>query len=258
MKTRFLLSAFAAAALLSSTALATSSASAATPPNVLVVAQSIDDIVSLDPAEGYELTSVESFNSLYQRLIEANAKKPTQLDPVLASSWKAAADGQSVTFELRKGATFASGNPVRPEDVIFSLSRALKLNKSPVFILETLGWTRRQYRQHRSRRSTTRTSQISWPAKVGTSFALSILSAPDRLDRRREAGRCRTSRTTISAMPISTTPFSRQRSVQASSAYTPGRGAGVRRQSDLTNGWAEDWRDHNLQGMCRMPRHVAC
>lgn len=36
---------------------------AATPANTLVIAQSIDDVVSFDPAQGFELTTVQSFNS---------------------------------------------------------------------------------------------------------------------------------------------------------------------------------------------------
>jgi hypothetical protein len=45
---------------------------AETPANALIVAQSIDDAVSFDPAEGFELTTVQSFNNLYQRLIESD------------------------------------------------------------------------------------------------------------------------------------------------------------------------------------------
>ncbi|MEK1902941.1 MAG: ABC transporter substrate-binding protein, partial [Rhizobium sp.] len=45
---------------------------AETPANVLVVAQSIDDAVSFDPAEGFELTTVQSFNNIYQRLVQSN------------------------------------------------------------------------------------------------------------------------------------------------------------------------------------------
>ena len=39
------------------------------------------------------------------------------------------------------GAKFASGNPVRFEDVLFSYRRVLRLNKAPAFILSRLGWT---------------------------------------------------------------------------------------------------------------------
>jgi len=48
------------------------SAIAATPPGVLVVAQSIDDAVSFDPAEGYELTTVQTFNNVYHRLVQTS------------------------------------------------------------------------------------------------------------------------------------------------------------------------------------------
>jgi peptide/nickel transport system substrate-binding protein len=115
-------------------------AHAETPPNVLVVAQSIDDAVSFDPAEGFELTTVQSFNNLYQRLVQANREDGTKIEPALAASWEPGSDGKSLTFALAD-AKFSSGNPVRPEDVIFSLTRAVKLNKSPAFILNELGWT---------------------------------------------------------------------------------------------------------------------
>jgi peptide/nickel transport system substrate-binding protein len=177
MKPRFLTGALLAVALLVPSALAIGAATAATPPNVLIVAQSIDDIVSLDPAEGFELTTVQSFNSLYQRLVESDPAKPTALLPVLAESFQPGADNQSLTFAIRKDAKFASGNPVRPEDVIFSLSRAVKLDKSPVFILKQLGWDAATVDTFLSKVDDSHV-KINWPAKVGPSFALSILSAP--------------------------------------------------------------------------------
>src|SRR4029078_7439208 len=87
---------------------------AETPQNVLVVAQAIDDAVSFDPAEGFELTTVQSFNNLYQRLVQSNRDDGTKIDPALAASWEAGSDGKSLTFALAD-AKFASGNPVRPE-----------------------------------------------------------------------------------------------------------------------------------------------
>ena len=45
------------------------------PPDVLVVAQSLDDITSLDPAEGYELSSMQAFTS-YQRLVQPDPDHP--------------------------------------------------------------------------------------------------------------------------------------------------------------------------------------
>ncbi|WP_237153826.1 ABC transporter substrate-binding protein [Oryzibacter oryziterrae] len=163
--------------LLSGAAFLTTGAQAATPPGILIVAQSIDDIVSLDPAEGFELTTVQSFNSLYQRLVESDPADPVKLEPVVAESYEAGADGRSIVFKLRDGATFASGNPVRPEDVVFSLVRAVKLDKSPVFILKELGWNAETVEQFVTKVDDSHV-KVSWPAKVGPSFALSILSAP--------------------------------------------------------------------------------
>src|SRR3954465_5819182 len=97
-----------------SLALAGVVAHAETPPNVLVVAQSIDDAVSFDPAEGFELTTVQAFNNIYQRLIQSDRKDGTKIDPALALSWQPGADGKSLTFKLDPTAKFASGNPVRP------------------------------------------------------------------------------------------------------------------------------------------------
>lgn len=153
-----------------------SSAWAKTPADTLIVARSIDDIVSLDPAESFEITATNTLTNLYQRLLEPDRNNPSVLVPALAKSWTAGSDDKSLVFELRDGATFASGNPVRPEDVIYSFKRVVKLNKTPAFILGELGWTAdnvdgflTKVDDHHVR--------VAWPAGVGSAFALSILSA---------------------------------------------------------------------------------
>ncbi len=149
---------------------------AETPANVLVVAQSIDDAVSFDPAEGFELTTVQSFNNLYQRLVQSNRDDGTKIEAALAASWEAGSDGKSLTFALAD-AKFASGNPVRPEDVIFSLTRAVKLNKSPAFILNELGWKADNV-DAAITKVDDKHVKLTWTADVGSGFALSILTAP--------------------------------------------------------------------------------
>lgn len=151
-------------------------AQAETPPNVLVVAQSIDDAVSFDPAEGFELTTVQSFNSLYQRLVQPGREDATKIEPALAASWEPGSDGKSLTLTLAD-AKFASGNPVRPEDVIFSFTRAVKLNKSPAFILNELGWTDKTVDSAITKVDDTHI-KLTWTADVGPAFALAILTAP--------------------------------------------------------------------------------
>ncbi|CAM5770305.1 ABC transporter substrate-binding protein [Labrys miyagiensis] len=150
---------------------------AETPPGVLVVAQSIDDAVSFDPAEGFELTTVQSFNNLYQRLVQTDRADANKIVPGLAASWEAGSDGKSLIFALQKDAKFASGNPLRPEDVIFSLSRVVKLNKSPAFILNELGWTADNVDKSIQKIDDAHV-KLSWQADVGPAFALAILTAP--------------------------------------------------------------------------------
>jgi len=124
-----------------STAAPLTSAWAATPADVLVVAQNIDDIVAIDPAQAYEFSSGEYVVNAYDRLVQYDAADTETLAAGLASEWTVDAAAKSITFKLRDGVKFHSGNPVRPQDVLFSWKRVLVLNKAPAFILAGLGWT---------------------------------------------------------------------------------------------------------------------
>ncbi|MDQ0512882.1 ABC transporter substrate-binding protein [Ancylobacter amanitiformis] len=114
---------------------------AATPPSVLVVAQNIDDIVAIDPAQSFEYSSGEYVAQVYDRLIQYDAEDTSKLVGALASDWTIDEAAKTITFTLRKGVTFHSGNPLRPEDVLYSFKRVVALNKVPSFILTQLGWT---------------------------------------------------------------------------------------------------------------------
>ena len=56
--------------------------------------------------------------------------------PSLATSWdiKDAGTNWDITFKLKSGVKFASGNPLTADDVVYSFQRAIKLNKSPAFL----------------------------------------------------------------------------------------------------------------------------
>jgi peptide/nickel transport system substrate-binding protein len=56
-----------------------------------------------------------------------------KLEPELAESWKIAPDGESVTFKLRKNATFHDGTPVTAKDVKWSFDRAVSVGGFPTF-----------------------------------------------------------------------------------------------------------------------------
>ncbi|HRX37593.1 MAG TPA: ABC transporter substrate-binding protein, partial [Aestuariivirga sp.] len=117
-------------------------AMAETPANTLVIAKNIDDMISLDPAEDYELTGIEVIANTYDRIMRF---EPTDINTLVggaAGSVTVSDDGKTFTFKMRPGMTFASGNPVTAKDAAFSLQRVIKLEKTPVFLLSQLGWTK--------------------------------------------------------------------------------------------------------------------
>ena len=149
---------------------------AATPRDTLVVAKNIEDIVSLDPAEAFEFSSGEMVSNMYAGLVQYDAKDPSRIQPAVASSWKTGADGKSIEFTLRDGANFASGNVIRPEDVVFSYRRVLKLNKAPAFILAQLGWTNDNIVQM-VRKTGAAAVTLSWTGEFGPGYVLNVLAA---------------------------------------------------------------------------------
>ena len=108
---------------------------AETPADTIVLADAIDDIVSLDPHEACEFSGLDVVNNTYDGLVELDPTRPGELVPGLAESWSVAADGLTYTFKMKAGVTFASGNPVTADDAAYSLQRAVKLNRTPAFIL---------------------------------------------------------------------------------------------------------------------------
>lgn len=112
---------------------------AATPQDTLVLAMAFDDLISLDPAEAFEISAGELLGNTYDRLLRSDVQDPSQLRPDLALTWAVSADGKTYSFELRPGVKFASGNPLTAEDAAFSLQRAVLLDKTPAFILTQFG-----------------------------------------------------------------------------------------------------------------------
>jgi peptide/nickel transport system substrate-binding protein len=89
---------------------------------------------------GSNRPSYKTSMMLYDRLIGFGVKTladgsrtfdPTVIIPELAESWVIAPDGKSITFNLRKNATFASGRPVTAADVKYSFDRAVGVGGFP-------------------------------------------------------------------------------------------------------------------------------
>ena len=115
---------------------------AATPRDTLVIAWAMDDIITMDPSEAFEISAGEIMGNSYDRLIRFDVNDPSKLVADVAKSWSVSADGRTYSFELKPGLKFASGNPMSAEDVVFSLQRAVLLDKTPAFILTQFGFTK--------------------------------------------------------------------------------------------------------------------
>ena len=115
---------------------------AETPADTLVIAKTIDDIISLDPAQAYEFMGIEVIANTYDRIMRFEPTDINTLVPGMAESYTTSADGKTFTFKMRGGQKFASGNAVTAADAVFSLQRVVKLDKTPAFLVGQLGWTK--------------------------------------------------------------------------------------------------------------------
>ncbi|KFI28943.1 ABC transporter substrate-binding protein [Paenirhodobacter enshiensis] len=117
-------------------------AQAGTPPDTLVAGWAIDDMISLDPAEAFELSTSEFIHNSYEKLVKYDLKDVSKVSGAVAESWTVSDDGKTISFKIRQGRKFASGNPITADDVVYSLTRAVKMDKSPAFILNQFGLTK--------------------------------------------------------------------------------------------------------------------
>ncbi|MDR0647980.1 MAG: ABC transporter substrate-binding protein [Synergistaceae bacterium] len=82
------------------------------------------DIVAVDPAAQRDTVTGIVVSQLYDTLIHKTSSG--KLEPGLATEWKIADDGLSLTFTIRNGVKFHNGDTMTAEDVAFSLNRAIK------------------------------------------------------------------------------------------------------------------------------------
>lgn len=108
---------------------------AKTPNDQLVIGTSLAQVLSLDPHQATEAKANEFMANLYDRLISVDGSG--KVSPQLAERWET--DEKGITFHLRE-ANFASGNPVTSADVVYSLSRLLKMNQAAAANLKRVGY----------------------------------------------------------------------------------------------------------------------
>jgi peptide/nickel transport system substrate-binding protein len=137
LKTKLLAAAAVAALCLSTTA----PTWAETPADTFIQAWTLDDMISLDPAEVFEFSASEILGNSYEPIIGYDITDVSKIFGVIADTWTMSEDGKTMSFTVKQGKKFASGNDIMADDVVFSLVRAVKLDKSPAFILGQFGLT---------------------------------------------------------------------------------------------------------------------
>ena len=85
-----------AAISLVAAALGAASAHAATPRDTLVVAFAFDDIITMDPAEAFEISAGEIMGNTYDRLVRFDVNDPSKLYGDVAKSWTVGARRQDL------------------------------------------------------------------------------------------------------------------------------------------------------------------
>ncbi|WP_284775574.1 ABC transporter substrate-binding protein [Agrobacterium sp. lyk4-40-TYG-31] len=149
---------------------------AATPADTLVEGFAIDDIITLDPGEAFEITTAEVTGNTYSKLVSIDIADTSKVKGDLAESWTTSDDGLTYTFKLKQGLKFASGNPVTAEDVAFSIERAVKLDKSPAFLLTQFGLKGDNVTE-KAKASDANTFVLTVDKAYAPSFVLNVLTA---------------------------------------------------------------------------------
>jgi len=173
MKLHFRRHAWLAALLLTLLVL---NAQAKTPPDQLVIGMNMNNLLTLDPAAmtGNEVVGIVV--NLYDGLVELDPGTPTQVVPALAERWEINAQGNLLTFHLRDGVRFHSGNLLTADDVVWSLRRVLKLNMAQASVWKSYGFSRDNAEQ-RIRAPDSRTVEIALPKPNDPKLVLYSLAA---------------------------------------------------------------------------------
>lgn len=141
--------------------------------NTLIFAGDASDLITLDPAVAYEFGGIQIVGSIYETLVSF-VPGESGIQPLLADSWEVEDTGETwtLTFALNPNATFASGNPVTADDVVYSWSRAIDINKSPAFLFIDIA----QLTKENITAVDPQTVQVILPKTVSPQVFLSVIS----------------------------------------------------------------------------------
>ena len=133
-------------ALLGTMAIA-NTALAATPRNALVMAWNIDAISTFDPAQVGEVVTSELLRNTCDTVVGFDPTDEKRVVPRLAESWEVSDDKRQITFHIRDGLTFPSGDKATAQDLAWSMHRVVKLGYGNSAQLTEYGFTKANVEQ---------------------------------------------------------------------------------------------------------------
>ena len=83
------------------------------------------DIDSLDPAWGYDTSSGEQVQYIYETLLFYDGEEIDEFVPVLATEWELLDDNVTYRFKIRESVKFHEGGDLTPSDVEYSFERVM-------------------------------------------------------------------------------------------------------------------------------------
>jgi len=93
---------------------------------------------SYDLAHAFNPTSGIVHRVTYDTLVTFPDEDASSIEPNLATSWAVSDDGLVYTFELRDDVTFANGDPLSADDVVFSFNRLKNVQSNPSFLADPI------------------------------------------------------------------------------------------------------------------------
>lgn len=146
-----------------------------TPVDTLVVASDLAAVRNFGPGATYVRNALMQLNNVYDRLLVVDPDGAVVGQ--VAESYRFSDDGLEIVFRVRDGLRFHSGNPVRSEDVVYSLRRVAKMQRSMARFLNELGITA-QNADQRIRKTGASELTLRLDRQLAPSFVLNILASP--------------------------------------------------------------------------------
>jgi peptide/nickel transport system substrate-binding protein len=106
--------------------------------STLIVGWDVSDPKSMDPGHAFELTNELVDHAAYDTLVTISGGDVGHIQPDLATSWRISGGGSVFIFKMRRGVTFASGNPLTASDVVFSYRRLQYLHDLPSTLISPM------------------------------------------------------------------------------------------------------------------------